>query len=89
MSLLVNLDIFLMFVPQFILRKNDFIFVTLSSGYSNLKNAQKTYSIDNGQRIHQRGGMKDGLMYNSCVALIFIGGAYWAKTVYSMAFPQK
>ena len=61
----------------------------LISGYSNLKTYQKAFNVDNGLRVHQRGGMKDGMLYNSCVALIFIGGAYWAKTVYSMAFPQK
>ena len=54
-----------------------------------MKTYQKAFNVDNGLRVHQRGGMKDGLLYNSCVALIFIGGAYWAKTVYSMAFPQK
>ncbi len=58
-------------------------------GYSNLKTYQKTFNVDNGLRVHQRGGMKDGMLYNACVGLIFIGGAYWAKTVYGMAFPQK
>ena len=88
MSLLVNLDIFFMFVPQFILRKNDFIFVT-SSGYSNLKTAQKMFNVDNGQRIHQRGGMKDGIIYNMTLLLIDVGGVVWANTVYTMAFPKK
>ena len=47
------------------------------------------FNVDNGLRVHQRGGMKDGLTYNICVGLIFIGGAVWAKTVYSLAFPQR
>ena len=59
------------------------------SGYSNLKTQQKLFNVDNGLRVHQRGGMKDGLTYNLCVGLIFVGGAVWAKTVYSLAFPQK
>ena len=63
--------------------------IVMIKGYSNLKNYQKEFNVDNGMRVHQRGGMKDGIMYNTCFGLIIVGGAMWAQTVYSLAFPQK
>ena len=64
-------------------------FQSISQILSNLKNYQKEFNVDNGMRVHQRGGMKDGIMYNTCFGLIIVGGAMWAQTVYSLAFPQK
>ena len=65
------------------------MYAPIISGYSNLKNYQKLFNVDNGLRVHQRGGMKDGLMYNACVGLIIVGGVMWANTVYGLAFPPK
>ena len=54
-----------------------------------MKNYQKLFNVDNGLRVHQRGGMKDGIGYNACLGLIIVGGITWASTVYSLAFPQR
>ena len=54
-----------------------------------MKNYQKLFNVDNGLRVHQRGGMMDGIFYNASIGLIIIGGITWASTVYSLAFPPK
>jgi len=59
------------------------------AGYAQLKTKQKMFNLDNGLRVHQRGGMADAALYNTCVFLIFAGGALWLKTVYTLAVPQK
>ena len=59
------------------------------TGYAQLKTKQKMFNLDNGLRVHQRGGMADAALYNTCVFLIFAGGALWLKTVYTLAVPQK
>ena len=47
------------------------------------------FNLDNGLRVHERGGMVDGLLYNSCLVLIVVGGVLWGQTVYTLAFPKK
>ena len=59
------------------------------TGFGLLKTKQKMFNIDNGLRVHQRGGTFDSVIYNTTLALIVVGGAMWIKTVYTMAYPQK
>ena len=47
------------------------------------------FNLDNGLRVHERGGMVDGILYNSCLLLIGVGGVIWGQTVYTLAFPKK
>nr|ALS05218.1 hypothetical protein [Tortanus dextrilobatus] len=54
-----------------------------------LKEKQKIFNIDNGLRIHERGGMGDKLLYQLSSVLVVVGGVLWVKTVYQMAFPPK
>ena len=58
-------------------------------GYQQLKQRQKMFNLDNGLRVHERGGMVDGILYNTCLLLIGVGGVMWAQTVYTLAFPKK
>ena len=58
-------------------------------GYQQIKQKQKMWSVDNGLRVHQRGGMGDAILYNTCLGLIVIGGYLWVDTVYTLAFPKK
>ena len=58
-------------------------------GYTLLKQKQKTFNIDNGLRVHQRGGTMDSVLYNTTVAFLLIGGVLWVKNVFTMSFPQK
>ena len=47
------------------------------------------FNLDNGLRVHERGGMVDGILYNTTLGLILIGGVMWLNTVYTLAFPKK
>ena len=47
------------------------------------------FNLDNGLRVHERGGMADGILYNTSLVMIVVGGVMWLKTVYTLAFPQK
>ena len=58
-------------------------------GYKQLKERQKMFNLDNGLRVHERGGMVDGLLYNFSLLLIGVGGVLWVQTVYTLAFPKK
>ena len=58
-------------------------------GYKLLKERQKMFNLDNGLRVHERGGMADGILYNTSLVMIVVGGVMWLKTVYTLAFPQK
>ena len=78
----------LCFQGWFIIVEN--LLATLSfSGYQQIKQKQKMWSVDNGLRVHQRGGMGDAILYNTCLGLIVIGGYLWVDTVYTLAFPKK
>ena len=58
-------------------------------GFAAMKQKQKMFNIDNGLRVHQRGGAKDAILYNTTLGLLIIGGFAWVNNVYLMAFPQK
>ena len=47
------------------------------------------FNLDNGLRVHERGGFGDTVLYNTCLGLIVVGGALWVQTVYELAFPKK
>merc|ERR1712243_496184 len=57
-------------------------------GYAQIKEKQKYFNIDNGKRVHERGGAKDDMMYNLTL-LIFLGLVEWVRVVYALAFPDK
>jgi len=61
----------------------------LPAGYAALKQRQKMFNLDNGLRIHERGGKVDWVMYNMTLGCIFVGGIMWVKTVYQMAYPPR
>nr|ALS05102.1 putative cytochrome c oxidase subunit VIIA [Centropages tenuiremis] len=54
-----------------------------------LKERQKMFNIDNGLRVHERGGAMDKVLYNLSSVLVVVGGVLWASTIYKMAFPPK
>merc|ERR1712227_147525 len=58
-------------------------------GYKLLKEKQKMFNLDNGLRVHERGGMVDSALINLTMLLMAVGGVYWVQTVYTLAFPRK
>ena len=47
------------------------------------------FNLDNGLRVHERGGMVDSALINLTMLLMAVGGVYWVQTVYTLAFPRK
>merc|ERR1711936_681022 len=50
-------------------------------GYAAIKEKQKYFNIDNGKRVHERGGAKDDIMYNITLLIILVGllsGVEWS-----------
>merc|ERR1711982_99958 len=58
-------------------------------GYAQIKEKQKYFNIDNGKRVHERGGAKDDIMYNLTLLIILVGAVEWVRVVYALAFPTK
>merc|ERR1712098_585577 len=61
----------------------------LPAGYLKLKETQKAWAIDDGKRVHEKGGPKDKIVFNITRALVLVGAVMWVQTVYTMSFPQK
>merc|ERR1712142_1371385 len=61
----------------------------IPAGFAKIKEKQKWFNIDNGKRVHERGGAKDDIMYNLTLLIIIIGGVEWCRVVYKLAFPSK
>jgi hypothetical protein len=63
--------------------------VEVHPGYLKFKETQKKFQIDNGLRIHERGGPIEKAIFNLTGILILMGGVVWVKNFITMAFPQK
>merc|ERR1711874_456665 len=60
----------------------------IPEGFAKIKERQKFFNLDNGLRVHQRGGMVDSLMYNVTLLLIFIGALEYLRVLYGLVFPK-
>jgi hypothetical protein len=54
-----------------------------------MKERQQHFQIDNGLRVHERGGAFDKALYMFTSGVLLLGGVLWVKGVYDMAFPPK
>merc|ERR1711973_1059722 len=54
-----------------------------------IKEKQKFFNLDNGLRVHERGGMKDSALYNFTVLLIFLGAVEYCRVLYRLVFPKS
>jgi len=61
----------------------------IPAGYAAIKQKQKMFNIDNGLRVHERGGARDSILYNFTLLCLIVGGGLWVNNVYTMAFPKK
>merc|ERR1712106_478761 len=59
------------------------------AGFAKLKQLQKTFNLNNGKRVLQRGGTMDSIGYNFTMLVLVIGGVEWVRVVSSLAFPKK
>merc|ERR1712117_86577 len=59
------------------------------AGYLKIKEKQKRFNVDNGLRVHQKGGFTDELLYKISLGLVLIGAVEWCRVTYTLAFPEK
>lgn len=45
------------------------------------------FNLDNGLRVHQRGGMTDAILYNLTLLLILAGFCEYLHVLYRLVFP--
>merc|ERR1712019_251473 len=60
----------------------------IPEGFAKIKERQKFFNVDNGLRVHQRGGMVDSLLYNFTLLVILIGALEYLRVLYSLVFPK-
>merc|ERR1711988_1134393 len=61
----------------------------IPDGFGKIKERQKFFNLDNGLRVHERGGMKDSALYNFTVLLIFLGAVEYCRVLYRLVFPKS
>eukprot|EP00090_Calanus_glacialis_P026747 TRINITY_DN4204_c0_g1_i1.p1 TRINITY_DN4204_c0_g1~~TRINITY_DN4204_c0_g1_i1.p1 ORF type:complete len:104 (-),score=17.43 TRINITY_DN4204_c0_g1_i1:106-417(-) len=61
----------------------------IPAGFAAIKAKQKTFNLDNGLRVHQRGGTMDSVLYNVTFLIILVGAAEWLRVAYTLSFPSK
>jgi len=55
--------------------------------YKLIKEKQKTFNLDNGLRVHERG--KTDAFFNTFTLLVVaVGGVEWCRVVFKMAYPN-
>ena len=57
-------------------------------GYLKIKERQKAFQVNNGLRIHERGGPKDKMLYNFTLVLSAICGFGILDLMYRGMFPK-
>jgi len=55
--------------------------------YKLIKEKQRTFNLDNGLRVHER-GKTDALFSNLTLAVFFVGGIEWCRVVFALAYPR-
>jgi len=61
----------------------------IPAGFAKLKEKQKFFNVDNGLRVHQRGGASDSILHSITLLLILVGLVEWTRVVYTLAFPPE
>merc|ERR1712055_1072147 len=61
----------------------------IPAGFAAIKQKQKTFNIDNGLRVHERGGMMDKVLYQITFLFIVVGAVEWLRVAYTLSFPPK
>jgi len=58
----------------------------IPAGFAKIKESQKMFNLDNGLRVHQRGGMIDGMLYNLTLFVVFIGFIEYLRMLYALVY---
>jgi len=59
----------------------------IPAGFGKIKEKQRMFNLDNGLRVHQRGGMTDAILYNLTLLLILAGFCEYLHVLYRLVFP--
>jgi len=60
----------------------------IPAGYAKIKAQQKEFSIDNGKRIHERGGASNRNVYLFTKLMILVGFLEWCRVFGTLVFPM-
>lgn len=55
--------------------------------YKLIKEKQRTFNLDNGLRVHERGNT-DAFFSNFTLLIVALGGVEWCRVVFNMAYPN-
>merc|ERR1711915_196624 len=62
--------------------------VYIPERFLKIKDKQKRFQIDDGLRVHQKGGARDTMLYNLTALIVLIGLAEWCRVVWTLAYPK-
>jgi len=58
----------------------------IPKGFAAIKEKQKYFNVDNGKRVHERGGGDYALHTLTCIVLA-VGAVEWCRVWWSLAYP--
>lgn len=61
----------------------------IPAGFAKIKERQRIFNIDNGQRVHERGGRSDYMWHTITLAVVIVGFMEWCRVIYVLAYPKK
>merc|ERR1712168_827375 len=62
--------------------------VAILPGFAKIKEKQKAYAVDDGLRVHEKGGQRDRILYHLSTILVLIGLYEWCRVVWTLAYPD-
>ncbi|XP_023326942.1 uncharacterized protein LOC111700302 [Eurytemora carolleeae] len=64
------------------------VHVAIPENFRKLKQKQKAFSLDDGLRVHEKGGATDKILYNISGLIVLIGFVEWCRVVWTLAYPD-
>merc|ERR1711962_263329 len=61
--------------------------IAILPGFAKIKEKQKAFVVDDGLRVHEKGGQSDKILYHLTTVLVLIGLYEWCRVVWTMAYP--
>merc|ERR1712215_76652 len=59
----------------------------IPKGFAAIKEKQKYFNVDNGKRVHERGGGIDYALHTFTLLVLAVGAVEWFRVLYCLAYP--
>eukprot|EP00092_Neocalanus_flemingeri_P023746 GFUD01025758.1.p1 GENE.GFUD01025758.1~~GFUD01025758.1.p1 ORF type:complete len:120 (-),score=17.57 GFUD01025758.1:290-649(-) len=59
----------------------------IPAGFAKIKERQKMFNVDNGLKVHERGGGKDRLLHNITLLVVLVGLGEFGRVWYTLCYP--